>query len=400
MISKNKKILIHPDIFYSHHSGAVASREAARQLDKLGYDIAVFTHDKPDNSVNYKHYDRIAYRGIANYFTSKYKESFNNVIRDFNPDYVFFIGGIINTPVVYIDLCLKHKIKTVFLVLVQDFYCARLHAGLGEKSCTKCLDHSNLNAFLNNCGDKQNKPYIYLLNYQINQQLFLSRLKKIDYVLGSSNEQLNFYKKIGIKDINIKKIPLFFPQERVHLLQADTKPYFVIIGQDRHEKGIHLISKIVDYIDDNISVKLLLFTKDEADNFTKDIKNKYHIKNKKIEVIHGLTMTNGALELIATSKGVINPSIWATTTEFVLLEVLGMGKPIITFDVGIHKEILINRHNSICVESGNFAMMGDEINNLCNDNKLEQKICKESLKLFDRLTNEMSFKKILQEIFN
>ena len=349
---------------------------------------------------NYKHYKCIPYRGTANYFPSKYKESFNYVLKDFKPDYVFFIGGIVDTPVVYIDMCLKFKIKTVFLLLVQDFYCARLHAGLGDKSCTKCLDHSNLNAFLNNCGEKQNKPFTYLLNYQINQQLFLSRLKKIDHVLGSSNEQLNFYKKIGIKDNNIKKIPLFFPQERVRSLNADTKPYFVIIGQDRHEKGFHLISKILDHIDDDISVKLLLFTKEEADNFINDVKNKYHIKNKKIEVIPGLTMTNGALEVIANSKGVINPTIWATTTEFVLLEVLGMGKPIITFDVGIHKEILVNRFNSICVESGNFAMMGQEINNLCNDNMLEQKISNESLKLFDKLTNEIYFKNILKEIFN
>lgn len=252
---------------------------------------------------------------------------------------------------------------------------------------------------MNNCGEKQKNSFLYLLNYQFNQQFFLSRLKKIDYVLGSSNEQLYFYKKIGIKENNIMKIPLFFPQERVRFLHGDTKPYFVIIGQERHEKGFHLISKILDYIDDGISVKLLLFTKEEADNFINDINNKHHIKNKKIEVKHGITMTNGALELIASSKGVINPSIWATTTEFVLLEVLGMGKPIITFDVGIHKEILINRFNSICVESGNFVKMGEEINNLCNDSELEQKIVKESLKLFDKLTNEIYFKDILKEIF-
>ena len=366
----------------------------------MDYNIAIFSEDEPnDGGVKYRHYKSIPYSGTANYFSSKYKESFRYVIGDYEPDFVFFIGGIINKPVVYVDLCLKFNIKTVFLVLVQDFYCARLHAGLGEKSCTKCLDNSNFNAFLNNCGEKQNKPYTYLLNYQINQQLFLSRLRNIDYVLGSSDEQLNFYRKTGIRDKNIMKIPLFFPQERVHVLHGNTEPYVVIIGQNRHEKGMHLISKIVDHIDDNISVKLLFFTEAEAVHFENDPKNKDHIQNKKIEVIHGLTMTNGALELIAASKGVVNPTIWATTTEFVLLEVLGMGKPIIAFDVGIHKEILVNRHNSICVESGNFAKMGEEINYLCNDENLEQKISKESLKLFDKLTNEIAFKNILQEIF-
>lgn len=274
-----------------------------------------------------------------------------------------------------------------------------MHAGLGHNSCTKCLDGSNLNAFLNNCGEKQKNPYLFLLNYQLNQHFFLKRLKKLNYVLGSSNEQLNFYNKVGVKQKKIKKIPLFFPQKRVHSINTVTKPYFVIIGQDRHEKGFHLISKICDHIDDNISVKLILFTDEEANHFKNNIKNKHHIKNKKIEVIPDLTMTSGAIELIASSKGVINPSIWATTTEFVLLEVLGMGKPIITFDVGIHKEILVNRVNSICVESGNFAKMGQEINNLCYNDKLEKKISNESLKLFDKLTNEKYFKKTLKEIF-
>ena len=396
-----KRILIHPDIFYSYHSGAIAAREAARQLDKLGYVVGVFTHDEENKTIaNYKYFKRIMYSGTANFFSSKYKVSFNNVINEFKPDYVFFIGGVLNTPVVYVDLCLKYKIKTVFLLFCQDFYCARIHAGLGTSSCTKCLDSSNINAFLNNCGEKQRRPNLYLLNYQLNQKLFVSRLKKIDYVLGSSDEQLGFFEKIGIKKSNICKIPLFFNKNRVKKISNSSKPFFVIIGQFRHEKGIHLISKILDFIDDEIVVKLLLFDEKEKDNFINffPINNK-HIKSKKLEVISGVTMTSGALELIAASKGVINPSIWATTTEFVLLEVLGMGKPIITFDVGIHKEVLINRVNGICVKSGDFQAMGDEINNLNKNIDLENNISVESIKLYKKLTDESSFTPILQNIF-
>ncbi len=396
-----KKILIHPDIFYSHHSGAIASREAARQLNKLGYKIAVFSHDKENKSVaDYKYYKSINYTGTANYFSSKYKVSFNNVLIDFKPDYVFFIGGVINTPVIYIDLCLHFKIKTVFLVLVQDFFCANLHAGLGTSSCTKCLDNSNINAFLNNCGVKQKNPNLFLLNYQLNQKFFLPRLKKIDHVLGSSNEQLGFYKKIGIKENNITKIPLFFNQKRVKIINTPSKPYFVIIGQFRREKGPHLISKILDYINDDITVKLLLFNDDEIQGFLNLYpNNNKHIESKKLQVIPNMSMTSGAVELIASSKGVINPSIWATTTSFDLLEVLGMAKPIITFDVGVHKEVIINRINGICVKSGDFKTMGDEINNLNNDSELEKKISIESLKLFHKLTDESSFKNILEDIF-
>ena len=397
-----KKILIHPDIFYTGNSGAIAAREAARQLTKMGYEIGVFTHDPENKEIaDYNYYARIPYTGIANYFPSKYRKSFQEVIEDFKPDSVFFIGAIVNTPVVYLDICYKNKIKTAFLFLTQDFYCARFHASLGISSCSLCLDGSNLNAFKHKCTLKQGKSLSYLLNYQINQSIFLPRFRKIDFVLGSSDEQLDFYHRSGIKKSNIAKIPLFFGQNRVKELEVTSSPYFVIIGQYRLDKGIHLISKILDHINEGITVKLLFYNQEESDRFQTEFpENESHIRSGKLEVLPGITMTNGAIELIAGSKGVINPTIWATTTEYVLLEVLGMSKPIITFDVGIHKEIIKNRVNGICVKAGDFKAMGDEINNLNHDTDLLAKISSEANNLYHKLTDEATFRPILKSIFN
>jgi glycosyltransferase involved in cell wall biosynthesis len=396
------KILIHPDLFYSGHSGAIAAREASRQLSKLGYEIGVFTNDDQDISIaTYPYFQRLPYKGTANYFSATYKESFIKVLEDFRPNYVFFIGSFVNTPVVYLDLCVKYQVKTVFLFLMQDFFCARLHSGLGNNSCTKCLDKSNIYSFLNKCAEKQSRPNLYLINYQINQKLFLSRMRNIDFVLGSSDEQIDFYKRVGIKKSNIIKIPLFFDQNRVKVLDVPSEHYFVIIGQYRHEKGIHLISKIIDHINDGILVKLLLFDQSDADKFLIEFpENKKHVASNKLQLLPGVTMTTGAVDLIARSKGIINPTIWSTTTEFVLLEALGMSKPIITFEVGIHKEIIENRINGICVKAGDFEAMGREINNLNDDKLLESSISSKAKELYCELTDESSFAKILKTIFN
>jgi glycosyltransferase involved in cell wall biosynthesis len=396
------KILIHPDLFYTEHSGSIAAREAAKILHELGNDIGVFTHDQENSSIaSYSYYKRIPYNWKSNYYSKKYIDSFLEVIEDFKPNSVFFIGAIINTPLVYLDICHKNNIKTVFLLLTQDFYCARLHAGLGINECTKCLDNSNISSFIYNCGEKQNNPLLYLFNYQINQVRFLKRIKEITYVLGSSNDQLDYYRKVGVKEKNLIKIPLFFDQKRLKDIKIQIEPYFIIIGQVRHEKGIHLISKILNYINDGISVKLLLQNQIEADLFLKDYpENISHIQNKKLEIYPGLTMTNGAIELIAASKGVINPSIWATTTEFVLLETLGMSKPTICFNVGVHKELIINRINGISVNVGQFDIMGEEINNLNIDTELYEKISINAKMLYDELTNKLTFNKILKNIFN
>jgi glycosyltransferase involved in cell wall biosynthesis len=396
------KILIHPDLFYSGHSGAIAARESARQLDKLGYEIGVFTHDPENKEIaNYKYYSRIPYKGTSNLFSSNYKKSFEAIIKDFKPDYVFFIGLILTTPVVYIDLCKQLGIKTAFLLLENDIFCARLHAGLGTNSCTLCLDGSNFHALKNNCMEKQNRPYLYFLNYQLQQKLFLPRMRKIDFVLGSSDEQLDFYHRLGINKTNIFKIPLFFDQNRVRNINVPVEPYFVIIAQFRHEKGIHLISKILDNIKDGVKVKALFYNDEDATKFLEKYpENNRHIDNNKLEVLPNVTMTTGAVELIAGSKGVINPSIWPTTTEFVLLEVLGMSKPIITFDVGIHKEIIENRINGICVKAGDFKAMGDEINNLFYDSELVAKIGVQAKLLYHQLTDEKSFSGIFKKIFS
>ncbi len=395
------RILIHPDIFYSGHSGAIAAREAARQLANLGYDIGIFTHDEEDKNLgDYHYFQRIPYTGKANYFNSAYKKSFTRILEQFRPDYLFFIGGIVNTPVVYLDLCRRYGVKTVFLLLVQDFFCARLHAGLNESSCTLCLDGSNWNALSNRCGDKQARPSLFLLNYQAVQKMFLSRMRKLDYVLGSSDEQLNFYRQVGVDSSKIVKIPLFFDQNRIRTPELTSAPYFVIIGQYRHEKGIHLISKILDHIREGITVKLLFFNQAETDKFLREYpENRQHCDSGKLEILPGVTMTTGAVELIARSGGVINPSIWATTTEFVLLEVLGLSKPVITFDVGIHREVIQNRINGICVKAGDFSGMGAEINYLADHPELGAKIAPEALKLFHRLTDESSFSPVLSEIF-
>ena len=364
---------MYPDIFFSGHSGAIAARQAARLLTGLGHQVGVFTYDEENRDVaKYPYYRRIAYTGMANYRPGKYRESFDTVIRDFRPDYMFFIGGIINTPVVYLDLCRLHGIRTAFMLLVQDFYCARLHAALGTGSC----------------------------NYQLVQHLFLSRLRKVDMAYGSTDEQLGFYRRVGIPKENMARLPLFFDQNRVRVIPVPTQNYFVIIGQYRHEKGIHLISKILDYIRDGITVKLLLYNKEEEKRFLEDFPdNLKHIQSGKLEVLPGVTMTTGALEIIAAAKGVINPTVWATTTEFVFQEALGMAKPVVAFDVGIHRETIRNRVNGICVKTGDFRAMGEEIARLCDDPELETRISEGALKLYHELTDDTSFTGILQEFF-
>ena len=109
-------------MFYNEGSGAYAARKAAQLLSKMGHEVAVFSHETPASEYDfYRHYQRKRFRGYANVLSKEYKKYFIEAISDFQPDYVFFIGGVIDTPVVYMSECRNRNIKTVFLLFVQDF---------------------------------------------------------------------------------------------------------------------------------------------------------------------------------------------------------------------------------------------------------------------------------------
>lgn len=397
----NMKILIHPDLFYNEQSGAVAARTAAKILYKTGYQVGVFTHDaKHELDFECESYKRIRYSSKAHFNPKKWNDTFVEAIEDFKPDYIFFIGGIINTPTVYLSEARSRNIKTVFLLLVQDFYCTRMHAALVDSSCSKCLTGSNFNSLKHNCLEKGSNKYLYFLSYQIKQMMFLPELKKLTWVLGSTDEQIDFYKRIGIDSNRCFKIPLFFDPQRIHNESYDNQDYFVFIAQNRPEKGIHLLPQILNHTKDDIRIKTLFYSEDEANRFQSNFPQvRKYIESGQLEILPEVTMQNGAVEIISKCRAVLNLSIWATTTEFVFLEILGLKKTMVAFDVGIHKETIIHRKNGCLVKSGDFGSFANELDYLKNNPEESNIIGKHGYELFKELTSPEMFKNKLKTIF-
>lgn len=400
-IDMKDKILLVPYRFYTDQSGAIAAREAARILSKMGYIVGIFSEENPkENLYNYFHFKSESITRFVNVINLKYKHSFINTLEYFNPKYVFFIGGIINTPLIYLDIAKKKGLTILFLHFMQDFYCARLHAGLNLNSCTKCLDGSKMNALLNNCLEKGRIKLLYFVKFQYVNYLFKYYMKNIDYWLGSSEEQIMFYKKLGVSKEKCIKIPLFFDKDRIQKKTVAIGDYFVIMAQNRHEKGIHLISKILEHVNEKIKIKMLFYNDKEANSFLKNFpENKRYIEKGILSLHPNITITNGGAEIMAGARGVIIPSIWATTTEYVFLEALALSKPVIAFAVGIHKEKIKSGINGILVNPGDFKGMANGINNLYFNKKLYTKISSNSTELYDELTNDEIYISILKNIF-
>lgn len=397
------KVLIIPDIFYSNHSGAIAARAAAKVFKEIGTEVRIFTSELPDNkfNVNYTTYRRLQYTWKANYFESDYKSEFEKVLDDFSPDLVFIFGGIVNKPKCYTAISKRRGIKVAVFLLVQDFYCANLHAALQDRPCFKCLKSSFPHSFLNNCAVKSSTfSPAYLINFAIIRQFLIESLKKADYVFSSTDEQLKILNSMGIESEHLIKCPLFFDEARVNNYKAVKGDYFVTSGQFRREKGLQLLPNIIDNIDVPIKIKIPFYNKDEAVKAVSDFQLQPYIDAKQIVVLPNVTWENGGEELLAESLGVINPTIWPSTTEFVLLEALGYGKPVFTFAVGIHREKINNYENGFVSEISDYKSMGDQIKSLLRDPILYDKISDGAIKLYNEFVDKEHFNKVLNKIIS
>lgn len=396
----SKRVLIIPDLFFANYSGAIAAQSAAKVFFELGYQVGVYTEeDSKPISFPITAFKREIFSSRANYFEKTHLNNIKNVLIEFKPNLIFSIGGLVNRPIVYFNAIEEFSIPHFFLILCQDFYCARIHAALKDGPCTKCLKGSRFNAIINNCGIKTtNNQTLFLLNGMISRERIIRHLKKLTGVLGSSDEQLGFYEIIGIKPDRIFKVPLFFDDSRISNLKIEKGDYYVVAAQNRIEKGIHLIKEIIPFFK-NQKLKLVFANEKEAILAIKTYELEEYIKNETVEIIFNKSWENGLNQIYAKSKGVLILSIWHTTTEFALLEALGMSKPVICFDLGIHSEIIIDGVNGFKIRLDELKKFEYDLKQL-NDNDIYEVISNGARDLYKKLISKNNINNAIKNFIN
>ena len=172
--------------------------------------------------------------------------------------------------------------------------------------------------------------------------------------------------------------------------------YFVFVAQNRIDKGAHLLKDILANCNKNVKVIAAYASQKSIDFALKHYGLQPYVDRGMLEMRNECTWKTNLGEVIAASRGVINPSIWPSTTEFVLLEVLGLKKPIFTFNVGIHPEIINSGSNGFVADT--TSLMGAQINELNHNDLLYQKVSAGAELLYKRMTDWEGWKKTLNEI--
>lgn len=389
------RVLIIPDAFWGLDSGAVAARIAANVWLDVGCDVGVYVAGAPETGRvpdEIQAFSRPPYRGSNHLFGGGELSAFERILDTYRPSHVFFLGSAISKPAPFFRACRQRCIRTITFWWVQDFFCCRGYACLKNGPCQLCIDGNYLHAFRSKCSYREN----FRSSRCLVHALSLARLKKelllCDVMMGSSQSQLALYERYGVNREAIVQCPLFFDLERLSNLESKTGNYFVYYGQTRMEKGAHLLKEIMSKCSDDLKLIIPFNTDDTASEAIAKFDLGDMIKSGRIEIRTGLTWYEGAGKLVAESRGVLIPSIWPTTTEYVLLESLGLGKAVIAFDVGIHNDLITSGRNGLLAPLGDTETFALNMAKLACDDNVAAKLQAGARILFDEMTEHNRYR--------
>lgn len=395
---KNNVLLI-PDAYFGNASGAIVAQVAKRLLLENGNKVSIFSSDIERDSIecdNVNLYGRTAYNGLANWREEKYILEYERVLEHSDATVVFTVGSITNKNLCYLEIAKKKGLKVISKIFMQDFFCTKIYANNQLGPCTKCLDFNFFEAFKNKCIINSKVDYLKTANAIFIRKRLQKILPKIDYVISSTDEQLGFYKKFGIPVENCIKTPLYFDIDRIKQVRPEIGDYFICIAQNRVEKGFQYLGEILSYCDPAIKVIAAYNNEEQAKIAIDKFGFQKFIDNGMLEIKHNLRWETGLAELVANSRGVIIPSIWPSTTEFGLLESLGLKKPVFCFDISIHNEVIVNKINGFTVDIGDCEGMAKQLFELYKNDQLYYFISENAGLLYKSMTDCVRWKNDLK----
>lgn len=398
-----KKILFIPDSIWGELSGHRSSKYLVQSFCKAGVRVGIYAptenysdKQKSELQSDIRYYKQSRYSFYQNLFPSIIKKEFINVINDFKPDYVFYMGTIKNK--VTMNICSKRGIKYSYLPLTTEYFCIKDFAALEDGPCFKCINSPLLSPIRNSCLGKNKN----ILNYF--KEIFFSirskkRILNADKVVGYSHNQLGYLEDYGVKSKKTTQMPIFFDPDTINGIRSKPGDYFVMTGQNITGKGWHLIPEIIKK-GTGIKYKLLMKNEDEANSFIMKNGLESYVETGEIELVIYLRTHKEILELIANSRAVLVPSYYATTGEFYLLESLGLGKPVLLFNVGIHKDVIEHKQNGLISQVGDLDNFYKNIIDIADNDVLYESLSSGAKKLFKDLTSYDKFKASLKDYFS
>ena len=401
------RVLVVPDAYYTFHSGAKACRKLCFYLKQLSEKVGVFASGVKENGVNLdpevEIYSRTPFSGYQHVINKKISKEFAKVLEIFKPTHVIFLGGVYNKPSVLYRQCDERNIKRVFIIWNQDFYCQNFYACLENGPCRKCLVDDSFFPDGLVCSRCKGKSVIdkIKLHFRVIQ---IHKMKKYlisaHSLMGTGTYQRESFELLGVDKKKIVDIPLFFDKSLINEVHEELSDYFVWYGQTRYEKGFECMKQILEAVDERVHVVIPIPSSESPEEIANSLGLKKYVEKGVLRIITGVTWQDGVQEIIANSIGVILPSLWPTTTEYTFLESIGLGKPVLAWNLGVYPDYIIDGENGFIPEVWDVNSMVKDMYSLIDNPGLYSMIADNTKLLFEKITNDDLFIHSLSQVLN
>ena len=399
-----KKVLFVPDSIWGDLSGHRSSKYLVKAFNNVGVKVGVYAPKEGYTAEqalefedSFMYFEQTTYSYRHNIFSTNIEKEFLSIINSFKPDYVFYMGTIINK--VTMDVCIKHGIKYSYLPLTTEYYCVKNFAGLDDGPCIQCIKSPIFSPLKNTCLGPPKSNFFKYFKMILFLMKSKTRILNADKIIGYSDNQLSYLEKYGASNSRMLRMPIFFDPDTIKGIASSPGDYFVMAGQNITAKGWHIIPHIIKQTK-NIKYKLIMRDEVQATKFIHDNDLAKYIERGLIEILLYLKTHREVLEVVAKSRGVLVPSYYATTGEFYLLEALGLGKPVVVFDAGIHGEIINNEENGMISRVGDLTDFYQNVQKINDDDDLYRKLSNGARALFDELLSFQKFKNSMSRYFS
>ncbi|MGC3999842.1 MAG: glycosyltransferase [Anaeromyxobacter sp.] len=261
---------------------------------------------------------------------------------------------------------------------VHNFYCEQGYDLLGGGACGRCAGGAFHRSWASGCAAGVGQALLHGTG-----RVLLRRAVLQADAAYSTNTQLDSrLRAYGLPPERIVRGPLPFPGDRIEARHCEDGEEFVFHGQAKAMKGFPLLGEIVRRCS---GVRFGIYPLD----VTPAVRQRAGLAEPLqagVRFDGDIRWSTGLAARVARARGVLLPSVWPSTTEYALLEALGWAKPVIAFDVGVNRDILVHRENAMVVPAGDVDAYAAAIRELDADPALRRRVGAGGRRLFDALT--------------
>lgn len=286
----------------------------------------------------------------------------------------------------------RNGCKVIATLHDTRFICPCATSLRGTELCNKCGDGHYLRMCKYGCfkGSKlQSLLVAGIFKYHRIRKTFYTQ---IDQYICLNENQIRLLENIGFDENKIVKKYNFVPDAEANLkavlIDGIPNRYIVFYGRIGEEKGIRVLMKIWDEIND---IPLVVMG-------TGPLEEEFKVwANSKDNVYFlGYTEHNKCLSIVKGSEFVVFPSIWYEGCSMVEIETESLGKGLIATDLGFSEEAIQNGYNGYKIKLGDVQGFVNQIYSLWNDEDLCLQIGKNARKDYEeKYVPENNFEKLI-----